>query len=38
MYIPAFWINVYFQGTGIYDYETVKAACIIGATNFGAPL
>jgi len=38
LYVPTFWVNAYFQGTWIYDYETIKAACIIGVTNFGAPL
>lgn len=38
LYVPAFWINAYFQGTWIYDYETIKAACIIWVTNFWAPL
>lgn len=38
MYIPVFWINAYFQGTLVYDAQTIKSACIIGVTNFGAPL
>jgi len=38
LYVPAFWINAYFQWTGVYDYETIKAACIIWVTNFWAPL
>lgn len=38
MYIPVFWINAYFQGTLTFDAQTIKAACIIGMTNFWAPL
>jgi len=38
LYIPAFWINAYFQWTGVYDYNTIQAAVIIGITNFWAPL
>lgn len=38
MYVPAFWINMYFQWTWLYDYATIKAACIIGATNFWIPI
>jgi len=38
LYVPAFWINAYFQGTWVYDYDTIKAATIIGVTNFWAPL
>lgn len=38
MYIPLFWINMFFQGTGVYDSTTIQWAIIIGITNFGAPL
>jgi len=38
LYVPAFWINAYFQWTGVYDYQTLKAASIIWMTNFWAPL
>lgn len=38
MYIPFFWINAYFNGTGVYDALTLKGALIIGTTNLGAPL
>lgn len=38
MYIPVFWINAYFQGTGVYDSETIKTALLIWFTNFWAPL
>jgi len=38
MYVPLFWLNMYFQGTGVYDATTVKAAILIGVANFGAPV
>jgi len=38
LYVPGFWINAYFQGTWVYDIDTIKAACIIWVTNFWAPL
>ncbi|MCD5375018.1 EamA family transporter [Candidatus Gracilibacteria bacterium] len=38
MYVPVFWINAYFQGNLVFDENTLRAACIIGMANFGAPL
>ncbi len=38
LYVPVFWINMYFQWTGILDNETLKSGIILWVNNFFAPL